>query len=65
MKKTSDNVEQRIQLKKIEIDNYKSAIKNYPEDRMQKYGIPFLKRLYGELRVLEKELKRSRAASAL
>lgn len=63
MKKSSADTEHLIQLKKIEIDRYKLAIKNYPEDRMQKYGIPFLKRLYGELRVLEKELKQSRAAS--
>lgn len=63
MKKSSADTEHLIQLKKIEIDRYKLAIKNYPEDRMQKYGIPFLKRLYGELRVLEKELKQSRAVS--
>ena len=63
MKKSSADTEHLIQLKKIEIDRYKLAIKNYPEDRMQKYGIPFLKRLHGELRVLEKELKQSRAAS--
>lgn len=63
MKKSSADIEHLIQLKKIEIDRYKLAIKNYPEDRMQKYGIPFLKRLYGELRVLEKELKQSRAVS--
>lgn len=57
MKKMPENLEHRIQLKKIEIDNYLHCIRNYPPDRMKKYGIPYLNRLNKELDILNKELE--------
>jgi hypothetical protein len=53
MKRTNDNIEHRIQLKKIEIDNYKAHIVNYPVDRMQKCAVPYLTKLEKELHELE------------
>jgi len=31
-----------LQLAQIEVDDYKLVIKNYPSDRMEKYGLPHL-----------------------
>jgi hypothetical protein len=55
MRIAPDNVEHRIQLKKIQIEGYKRAIRNYPPDRMKRYGIPYLDMLLNELYELEKE----------
>ncbi len=51
--KKSGNAEHRIQLKKDEIERYKVTIKNYPPDRLEKFGKPFLKRLQDELAQLQ------------
>jgi DnaJ-domain-containing protein 1 len=57
MKKSKDNLEHRIQLKKDEIKRYEFVIANYPPDRMEKHGNPFLKKLNNELKILQNELE--------
>lgn len=57
MKKSNENLEHRIQLKKDEIKRYNVSIANYPADRMEKYGKPFLQKLNNELKILENELE--------
>lgn len=57
MKKTKENLEHRIQLKKDEITRYERACKNYPPDRMKKYGEPYLQKLKNELKILENDLE--------
>ena len=42
---SAGKLEHLLQLAQIEIDNYRRAIQNYPPDRMEKYGKPFLERL--------------------
>jgi hypothetical protein len=44
-KLTRDQLVHLQQLLDVEIVNYKRAIENYPADRMEKYGEPFLGRL--------------------
>ncbi len=56
MKKSKENLEHQIQLKKDEIIRYEKAIVNYPPDRMEKYGEPFLQRLNNELQILQNQL---------
>ena len=56
MKQHQENLEHRIQLKKDEIRRYELSIANYPPDRMEKYGKPFLQRLQNELQILQNEL---------
>ena len=56
MKKSKENIEHRIQLKKDEIRRYELAIANYPPDRMERHGKPFLQKLNNELKILENEL---------
>lgn len=55
-KLTKDDIEHKIFLKNIEIDNYKKVIKNYPPDRMENYAKPFLNKLNNDLRLLEQQL---------
>jgi hypothetical protein len=55
-KLTKDDIEHKIFLKKIEIENYKRVIVNYPADRMEKCGIPFLNKLKNDLQLLERQL---------
>ena len=55
MKKTPENIEHRIQLKKDEISRYETVIKNYPPSRMESSGIPYLQKLHNELKDLENE----------
>lgn len=57
MKKTKENLEHRIQLKKDEITKYEYVIQNYPPDRMEKYGEPYLQKLRNELMILQNELE--------
>jgi hypothetical protein len=57
MKKTKENLEHRIQLKKDEITKYEHVIQNYPPDRMEKYGEPYLQKLRNELMILQNELE--------
>jgi len=40
--RSKDELTHLLQLAQIEVDNYKLAIKNYPSDRMEKYGLPHL-----------------------
>jgi len=56
LKKSKENIEHRIQLKKDEIRRYELAIANYPPDRMERHGKPFLQKLNNELTILENEL---------
>ena len=56
MKKSKENLEHRIQLKKDEIRRYELAIANYPPDRMERHGKPFLQKLNNELTILQNEL---------
>ena len=56
MKKSKENIEHRIQLKKDEIRRYELAIANYPPDRMERHGKPFLQKLNNELKILQNEL---------
>ena len=57
MKKTKENLEHRIQLKEDEIYRYTLACKNYPHDRMERYGKPYLQKLNNELSTLKSELE--------
>lgn len=57
MKKSKENLEHRIQLKKDEIQRYERVIANYPPDRMEKNGKPFLEKLNNELKILQNELE--------
>lgn len=57
MKKSKANIEHRIQLKKIEIENYEQRIKNYPIDRLERCSKPHLQKLNNELKILENELE--------
>jgi hypothetical protein len=56
MKKTKENLEHRIQLKKDEIRRYEERIQNYPPSRMEQCSIPYLQKLRNELIILENEL---------
>lgn len=57
MKKTKENLEHRIQLKRDEIEHYRKAIENYPPQRLERAGKPYLARLMNELKILENELE--------
>jgi len=46
-----------IQLMDVTISSYEKAITNYPLDRMNNYGIPFLKRLKEQRKELTDKLK--------
>lgn len=56
MKKTKENLEHRIQLKKDEIQRYKRTIENYPADRLERHATPYLQKLQNDLIILENEL---------
>jgi len=56
MKKTKENLEHRIQLKKDEIERYMDRIKNYPADRMERNGKPYLQKLQNDLIILENKV---------
>jgi O-glycosyl hydrolase len=55
MKKTAANIEHRIQLKRDEITRYVQYFQNYPADRMERSGIPYLTKLQNELIELQNE----------
>lgn len=57
MKKSKENLEHQIQLKKDEIARYLVVCKNYPPDRMEKCGKPYLQKLKNELTILENSLE--------
>ena len=57
MNKTKENLEHRIQLKKDEIKRYLVVCENYPPDRMERHGKPFIQKLQNELTILENELE--------
>lgn len=57
MKKSKENLEHRIQLKLIEIENYEKAIVNYPPDRYERHAVPYLQMLNNHLTILRNELE--------
>lgn len=57
-KLTFVELRQWINNMKLEIQRYEICIENYPPDRMQKYGLPYLKRLESEKRVFERQLNK-------
>lgn len=57
MKRTKENLEHQIQLKQTEIDNYRRVIQNYPLDRMNRCGKPYLQRLENELQILKNQIE--------
>jgi len=60
MKSVPENIDHRIQLKENEIAIYRSAIVNYPLDRLNKYGIPYLTKLQDQLNELYAERARQK-----
>lgn len=60
MKSVPENIEHRIQLKEDEIGRYRGAIINYPPDRLNRFGIPYLTRLQDQLNELYAERARQR-----
>lgn len=60
MKSVLANIEHRIQLKINEIRIYRDVIRNYPPDRLQRYGIPYLTKLQDELNLLYEERQRQK-----
>lgn len=42
---TASKLEHLLQLAEIEISNYEVLLKNYPEQRLEAFGIPHLNRL--------------------
>lgn len=49
---------QAKQAQEIQITNYTRAIANYPPERMEKYGQPFMEKLKGELARINAEIAR-------
>jgi len=56
MRKTKENLEHRIQLKKDEIERYMDRIKNYPADRLERNGKLYLQKLQHNLIILENKV---------
>ena len=57
-KLTATRLEHAIQLLRNEIPLYELSCKNYPPDRMEKYGVPYLARLHRRVELAEEELGR-------
>lgn len=57
MKRTRENLEHRIQLKRIEIEHYKKVIENYPPERYERHAVPYLQMLNNHLTILQNELE--------
>ena len=57
-KKTDAELKHYVQLIKIDINNYRKHIENYPPERMEKYGIPHLTRLIEVLKKVKAELNK-------
>lgn len=45
-----------MQMAQVEIDNYAVCIENYPPDRLEKYGRPFMAKLVSQRAVFQEEL---------
>jgi hypothetical protein len=58
MKSVPENIDHRIQLKEDEIARYRSVLVNYPLDRMNRSGIPYLTHLRSQLDELRAERQR-------
>lgn len=52
MKKSDRNLDHQIQLKKDEIERYKVIIERYSLERREKFGKPYIDKLYSELQEL-------------
>ena len=52
---TMAELDHRIQLMDYEIEYYKLCIQNYPPERMEKYGKPYLKKLEEQKQVFVEE----------
>jgi len=55
MKSVPENIEHRIQLKEDEIRRYRLVLVNYPLDRLNRSGIPYLTHLQDQLNELYEE----------
>lgn len=55
---TDSELERLIQRLRTEVTHHERAIANYPEDRMEKYGTPYLLRLQDRVAEAEKTLAR-------
>lgn len=42
---------------KNQVDEYRFAIRNYPADRMEKYGVPYLSKLEAKVAEVERLLR--------
>lgn len=46
-----------LQLLSVEIENYEKVIKNYPKERMERFGKPFLSQLQQRKEIVENLIK--------
>lgn len=60
MKSVPENIDHRIQLKEDEISRYRRILINYPLDRLNRSGIPYLTRLQDQLNELYAERARQK-----
>ena len=60
MKSVPENIDHRIQLKEDEIRRYRPILVNYPPDRLNRCGIPYLTRLQDQLNDLDAERARQK-----
>lgn len=60
MKSVPENIDHRIQLKEDEVRRYRNILVNYPLDRMNRSGIPYLTRLQDQLNELYAERARQK-----
>jgi len=60
MRSVPENIDHRIQLKKDEIRRYREVLVNYPLDRMNRSGIPYLTKLQDQLNDLYAERARQK-----
>jgi hypothetical protein len=60
MKSVPENIEHRIQLKEDEISRYRAILVNYPLDRLERSGIPYLTKLQDQLNELYAEQARQK-----
>jgi len=60
MRSVPENIDHRIQLKEDEIRRYREVLVNYPLDRMNRSGIPYLTKLQDQLNDLYAERARQK-----
>ena len=54
---TKEELKHCIQRMNTDINYYRICIKNYPPDRMKRFGVPYLKRLMNQRQKFIKRLK--------